>query len=214
MFNYLKRKMKEDKGNAVIVLGFVLIMATLLVGGMLLDVSKAYQMKSSYHDSALKATQTAVRHQNSSGFLKAEAAAEAIRVYENVSRPSVIKEGYMSACSLPRNVKITVYFMKDEFTRGSHTITINSNQVNNHDSLDSILSKARVNGLTITNTRRNSIEAYKYTGIEMELYETTPNVLLPGALTISGSDGDDMRCQKIGVKAGASQYIGEHDKYH
>lgn len=207
------KKSKEDKGNSVIVLGILLIMATLLVGGMLLDISKAYQMKSSYIDSARKATQAAIRHQNSEGFLKAEAAAEAILVYENVARPSVIKDGYMTSCDDNRNVVITIYFMKDEFTRGSHVVTINSNQVNNSDTVDDIMGKMKINGAVASN-QRAAIKAKKYTGIEMELNETTPNVILPGATTIAGLNADDLKCQTIGVKAGASQFVGKTDGYN
>lgn len=202
------KKSKEDKGNSIIVLGILLIMATLLVGGMLLDISKAYQMKSSYIDSARKATQAAVRHQNSAGFLKAEAAAEAILVYENVARPSVIKDGYMTSCDDNRNVLITIYFMEDEFTRGSHVVTINSNQVNESDTVDDIMGKMKINGAVA------AIEAKRYTGIEMELNETTPNVILPGATTIAGLNADDLKCQTIGVKAGASQFVGKTDEYN
>lgn len=213
MIKKIIKKSKEDKGNSVIVLGILLIMATLLVGGMLLDISKAYQMKSSYIDSARKATQAAIRHQNSAGFLKAEAAAEAILVYENIARPSVIKDGYMTSCDDNRNVVITIYFMEDEFTRGSHVVTINSNQVNNSDTVDDIMGKMKINGAVASN-QRAAIEAKRYTGIEMELNETTPNVILPGAVTISGLDPNDIKCQTIGVKAGASQFVGSTDEYN
>lgn len=213
MIKKIIKKSKEDKGNSVIVLGILLIMATLLVGGMLLDISKAYQMKSSYIDSARKATQAAIRHQNSAGFLKAEAAAEAILVYENIARPSVIKDGYMTSCDDNRNVVITIYFMEDEFTRGSHVVTINSNQVNNTDTVDDIMGKMKINGAVASN-QRAAIEAKRYTGIEMELNETTPNVILPGAVTISGLDPNDIKCQTIGVKAGASQFVGSTDEYN
>lgn len=208
MINEFIKKAKKDNGNAVIVLGILLVMATLLVGGVLLDISKAYQMKSSYVDSARKATQTAIRHQNTEGFLKAEAAAEAIRMYENVARPSVIKDGYMTSCDENRNVSITVYYMKDGFTRGSHSVTINSNQISPGDTVDNIIHK-----LGLSNTVRRNIELAKYTGVEMELNENTPNVILPGATTIAGLNGNDLMCQVIGVKAGASQFMGETDLY-
>lgn len=214
MIKKIIKKSKEDKGNSVIVLGILLIMATLLVGGMLLDISKAYQMKSSYIDSARKATQAAIRHQNSAGFLKAEAAAEAILVYENIARPSVIKDGYMTSCDDNRNVVITIYFMEDGFTRGSHVVTINSNQVNESDTVDDIMGKMKINGAVASNQRRAAIEARRYTGVEMELNETTPNVILPGATTIAGLDADDLKCQTIGVKAGASQFVGKTDGYN
>ena len=214
MVNKVIQKTKEDKGNAVIVLGILLVIATLLVGGMLLDISKAYQMKSSYIDSARKATQTAIKHQNSSGFLKAEAAAEAILVYENIARPSVIKDGYMTSCEDDRNVTITVYFMKDGFTRGDHVVTIDSNQVNESDNINNIIDKMKINDMPVSNQLRQAIESNKYTGIEMELNETTPNVILPGAVTISGLDPNDIKCQTIGVKAGASQFVGSTDEYN
>ena len=208
MINKFIEKSKKDGGNAAIVLGILLIMVTLLVGGMLLDISKAYQMKSSYVDSARKATQTAIRHQNTEGFLKAEAAAEAIRMYENVARPSVIRDGYMTSCEASRNVSITVYYMKDGFTRGTHSVTIDSNQISPSDSVDNIINK-----LGLSNAVRRNIEMARYTGIEMELNETTPNVILPGATTIAGLRGNDLKCQVIGIKAGASQFVGATDLY-
>lgn len=203
--------MNEDKGNSIIVLGLMLIMATLIVGGMLLDVTKAYQMKSSYVDSARKATQTAIRHQNTEGYLMAEAAGEAFYFYEKVARPSIINEGYMSSCDTPRNVKLSVYFMDKDFNRGTHVATINSNQITTSDTYSSITSKMKVNGTTITPVLRSQIVNKKYKGVEMELTETTPNVILPGALTIAGLTKDDMKCQQIGVKSGASQLIGDKD---
>lgn len=211
MINKFKRKMNEDKGNSIIVLGLMLIMATLIVGGMLLDVTKAYQMKSSYVDSARKATQTAIRHQNTEGYLMAEAAGEAFYFYEKVARPSIINEGYMSSCDTPRNVKLSVYFMDENFERGSHVATINSNQITSSDTYKSITSKMKVNGNAVTPVLRSQIENKEYKGVEMELTETTPNVILPGALTIAGLTKDDMKCQQIGVKSGASQLIGDKD---
>lgn len=206
MIKKIMNKAKEEKGNAVILLGLILIMVCLFVGGMLLDISKAQQMKSSYIDSATKAVQAGVSQQNSSGYLTAEAAAQAIIVYENVARPSVIKTGYMSSCDNPRNVEITVFYMGDKFAKGSHKVTINSSNVSPSDTIQNILTKAKLNGQAITPARKKYIEDGKYTGLEIELTESTPNVILPGATTISGLDGSNLKCQKIGIQAGASQY--------
>jgi len=215
MLSKVKGKISKDDGNAVIVLGIILIIAALLVGGMLLDISKAYQLKASYTESARKATQSGISQQNAGGYLKAEAAAEAVRVYETIARPASIKEGYMSSCSSNRNVLITITFMKEGFIPGSHVITINSNQVQDISdpnlSRQNIINKMRVNGQQMTASHRRAIENSQYTGIEMVLEESTPNVILPGATTLSGLDVDDLNCQKIGIKAGASQFIGDID---
>lgn len=209
MLNKLKRKVQEDNGNAVIVLGLILIIATLFVGGLLLDVTKAHQMKNSYTDSARKATQTAIRHQNTEGHLIAEAAGEAFYFYEKVARPDIINDGYMSSCDDTRNIQLSVYFMDDDFERGSHVATINSNQIYNSDDFRSVTNKMRVNGHALTPAIRAQIQNEGYTGVEMELTESTPNVVMPGATTLSGLDGDNVKCQKIGIKSGASQLIGD-----
>lgn len=220
VINKIIKRSKEDKGNAVILLGLLLIMVTLLIGGMLLDISKAYQMKSAYVDSARKATQAAVSQQNSEGYLTAEAAVEAMRVYETVARPSVIKDGYMTQCKNEadpatgkRNVPITVYFMKrtsQGFVRGTHSITMNSRDIRTGDSLAILLNRAGV-----TNNTRKNIENSRYIGVEMELTESTPNVLLPRASAIAGTEsGVDLKCQMLGVKAGASQFIGKTNQYN
>ena len=60
MFTKLKQKIKNDKGNAVVVLGLMLIVVSLAVGGMMLDISKAYQFKSSYVEAAKKSTHSAM----------------------------------------------------------------------------------------------------------------------------------------------------------
>lgn len=213
MINIIKKRMKEDSGNAVMVLGLILIIATLFVGGLLLDVTKAHQMKNSYVDSARKATQTAIRRQNTEGHLTIDAAGEAVYFYEKVARPSIIKDGYMSSCDENRNVQISIYFMDDNFNRGSHVATINSNQVYSSDNYKSIANKMRVNGNPLSSQLELDIQNAKYTGVEMELTETTPNVILPAAKKLSDITGEDSKCQKLGVKSGASQLIGISGKY-
>lgn len=222
MLNKIKQRSGKDDGNSIIILGIMLIMATLLIGGMLLDISKAFQMKSSYVDAARKAAQAGVREQNTQGFLKAEAAAEAIRVYENIARPSVIKDGYMSHCnkeSIGRDVDITVYFMyggtnngyaDNTFVRGPHSITMNNKDVRPGDELSDLMTK-----LNLSYTTKIAIQDAKYKGIEIEVVEETPNVILPGASKISLTDNNiDFNCQLLGIREGASQYIGETGLYY
>lgn len=213
MINIIKKRMKEDSGNAVMVLGLILIIATLFVGGLLLDVTKAHQMKNSYVDSARKATQTAIRRQNTEGHLTIDAAGEAVYFYEKVARPSIIKDGYMSSCDENRNVQISIYFMDDNFNRGSHVATISNNQVYNSDDYKSIANKMRVNGRPLSRQLELDIQNAKYTGVEMELTETTPNVILPTAKKLSDITGEDSKCQKLGIKSGASQLIGISGRY-
>ena len=217
MMNISKR-IKEDKGDAIIVLGILMIMVVLVIGAMLLDISKAFQMKSAYNDAAQKATQAAIMYTNSEGYLTAESIGETLRIYENVARPSTIKEGYMSFCpneSDERRVDIVITAMKDKdrFRPGKRYV-VNSSKIRPSDTADDIIRRELGFGRVGSRERKNFEDA-KYIGIEMELYESTPNVILPSAAVIAGDDdGQSYDCQILGVRAGASQYTGATGKYN
>ena len=80
MFRKIKDKTKNDDGNPMFVLGLMLIAVSLLVGGVMLDITKAYQFKTSYVEAAKKATQAGIRIQDSEGYLTSESIVETIRV--------------------------------------------------------------------------------------------------------------------------------------
>lgn len=212
----INKKLKDDKGNAVMVLGIMLIIAVLAIGAMLLDISKAFQMKSAYNDAAQKAAQAAIMHTNQEGYLKAESIGEALNVYENIARPSTIKDGYMSFCSNTsnsRDVEIKIKAMKEDFRLGT-TYTVKSSRIRSSDTADDIIRRELGFG-SIGSSARKNFENQKYVGIEIEMKESTPNIILPNTAVISGyNDGSNYKCQDLGVKAGASQYIGETGKYN
>lgn len=204
MLNKFKR-IKDDSGNGVVILGMLLIMSLLLVGGMMLDFTKAYQLKHAYVDSAKKATQSGVRYQDTKGYLTNLAGAEAVLSYETVMRPSVIGGGPLAYCgNAGRDVDITVTYKGEGFSSGPK-FDIKSSQVTGD--LKSIAAKMKI---------PENIENGGYTGLEMTVAEQTPNLVLPGALSInkiSKSTVDKMKCQEIGVKAGASKFLGETGQF-
>ena len=200
----ITKKLKNDKGNAVIVLGIMLIVVVLTIGAMLLDITKAFQMKAAYNDAAQKAAQAAIMHTNQQGYLTANSIGEAVRVYENVARPATIKDGFMSSCDRPRSIDIKIYAMKDDFKRGQLYSIDDSSRVRISDTAEDITNRF------LSHIEINEFEGKKYTGIEIELQESTPNIILPNTSVIAGiNDGKAYKCQELGIRAGASKYIGK-----
>lgn len=210
----LKRRMKKDDGNAAIVLGILLITSLLVVGGLLLDISKAYQLKSSYVDAGKKATQAAVMKQDSEGHLLPEAAGEAILRYETIKDSSVIKKGSaLSKCSThgDRDVIYKVYFKKEG---------------NFVDRFIGEIPRYAVAGKTaqgITDILLPNPEDQrliraegKYTSIRLDVTEATQNIILPGAFSmaqISKDKTQSMQCQLLDISTRANVFIGEDGKY-
>lgn len=214
MFKKIKKRSKEDKGNAVIILGIMLIMALLLVGGLLLDVSKAYQLKSSYIDAARKATQAAVMEQRPDGYLRAEAAAAAILTYENITRPTVVnKDGYFSECEDygENDVSLRIIFSKEG--SGTSSLTVPRRNVSEYDTVASLTQKL---GLA-HGMNRDMVNNSRYTSIQLEVTEGTENVILPGTFSISQADEEDaanMKCQQMEIGAKANIFTGdEHGSF-
>ena len=202
----LLKRIKKNEGNAIAILGIMLIVSVLMVGGLMLDISKAFQMKASYVDAALKATQSAVRIQTTEGYLRPTAAAEAIRVYEQITRPSVINEGTLSKCGTVRSVDIEVWFNKNSMEEPIFVGSINSTAVGEFDTMETIYSNMTKgpNILTIING--------DYTAVELRLTESTPNVILPGVFKTTGAtqvEVDGIMCQYIGVNAAAKIFNSE-----
>lgn len=216
------KRTKEDNGNAIIILGIMLLMVLMLVGGLLLDVSKAHQLKSSYVDAAKKATQAAVMEQDSRGYLKADAAAEAVRVYEKIIRPSIVNpDGYFSKCKdyEDDDVVLRAVFYKDD-VRG-YEFTIKRSQVNNvSDTAEAEAQRkniAELMGLNTT-TVRDNIYDEKFDSIQLEILEGTENTILPGAFALTQGNEEsqaNMKCQQMKIVGKANIFVGDEDgKYN
>lgn len=236
MLENIKNKAKEDKGNAIAIIGLFLIILSLLVGGLMLDLTKAYQFKSSYIEAAKKATQAGIRIQSSEGYLTSRSVSETIRVYEMIARPSTMKVGndaYMSRCGVgknnsktlaPRNITIRLGNVSENgnVTIGTEItnlnldkiITLRDRYIKNYGNSASVgafspqsMNNEIMRAFPEIGKKRKEINMGKYNYIQMEIYESTPNLILPAAFSASGGDKNDILCQKLGVRASASQYI-------
>lgn len=210
------KRTKEDSGNEVVILGIMLLMVLMIVGGLLLDISKAYQLKSSYVDAAKKATQAAIMEQDSRGYLKADAAAEAVRVYEKIIRPSIVNpNGYFSKCEDygDDDVVLRAVFYKDD-VRG-YEFTIKRSQVNNvSDTAEAEIQReniAKLMGLNIP-TVREEISKKKFDSIQLEVLEGTENTILPGAFALTQGDEEsqaNIKCQQMMIVGKANIFVGD-----
>lgn len=214
------KRTKEDSGNAIIILGIMLLMVLMLVGGLLLDISKAYQLKSSYVDAAKKAAQAAIMEQDSRGYLKADAAAEAVRVYEKVIRPSIVNpNGYFSKCEDygDDDVVLRVVFYEGD-DRGNE-FTIKRSQVNNVSGTAEVQREniAKLMGLDDEGLK-DVIYDSKYDSIQLEVLEGTENTILPGAFALTQGDEEsqaNIKCQQMMIVGKANIFVGDKDgKYN
>lgn len=219
MLKKLYKRSKEDKGNGVLILGIMLIVSSLLIGGMMLDISKAYQLKATYVEAARKATQAGISEQSTDGGLTEYAAAEAVRVYETIARPSVMKDGYFSSCSgkdtsspkefsggVIKNPIIEVTYKDSSFSGKDVIYRIKRSDVGKSDSKEQIYNKMNKSG----NLKPS------HTGLEIRLTESTPNVILPAAFSITKADSDsisNISCQTLKIRAGANTFRGESGRY-
>lgn len=230
MFTKLRNKTKSDEGNPIFILGIILIAVSLLVGGIMLDLTKAYQFKSSYIEAAKKATQAGIRIQDSEGNLTTGAIVETIRVYETISRPSVMKvskDSYMSRCQVggkksgvyaPRDITIQLGTVSEDGSVriGSEIENLNLDNMkyirDNYIANPGAYSAQKINSeirsvFPEIDKLKKQVASNQYNYIHMEIYESTPNTILPGAFAISGGNKDSILCQRLGVQASASQYI-------
>lgn len=222
MIERIIKRTKEDNGNAIIILGIMLLMVLMLVGGLLLDVSKAHQLKSSYVDAAKKATQAAVMEQDSRGYLKADAAAEAVRVYEKIIRPSIVNpEGDFSKCENygDHDVELVVVFYKGD-VRGDE-FTIKRSQVNSvSDTAEAEVQRGNIAELMEPkiSVARDDIYNGKFDSIQLEVLEGTENTILPGAFALTQGDEEsqaNIKCQKMMIVGKANIFVGDKDgKYN
>lgn len=216
------KRTKEDSGNEVVILGIMLLMVLMIVGGLLLDISKAYQLKSSYVDAAKKATQAAIMEQDSRGYLKADAAAEAVRVYEKVIRPSIVNpKGYFSKCEDygDDDVVLRAVFYKGD-VRGDE-FTIKRSQVNTVSDKDEVEVQrkniAKLMGLDDEGLKK-SIYEREFDSIQLEVIEGTENTILPGAFALTQGDEEsqaNIKCQQMKIVGKANIFVGDEEgKYN
>lgn len=213
MFKKLADKMKKDDGNATIILGIMMIVVIIVVGGLMLDFTKAHHLKSSYIDAAKKATQAATMEQDSRGFLTLNAVSTAVVTYEKVMRPSVINtDGYFSRCVDYDESDVTLKVILSNNNESKvfeirRDLIYNDN--NNELSNQKILNQIR-------NEESNVVRG-RYTSVQLEVIEGTENSVLPVGFKIAKSGTEEeianIKCQKLGVSAKASTFIGEEHKY-
>lgn len=213
----LKKRIKGDNGDAVIVLGLLLITSIILIGGLLLDISKAYQLKSSYVDAGKKATQSAIMNQDSQGHLLPQAAGEAIYNYESIKNETIVpKNSFFSKCSEREDDKVVykVYFGNENKVGESK----------GSDSLKGQISRAAIKGKTplditnmlFTTDDKNSIVNTGYTSIRIDFTESTENIILPRAFALTKGSKDDtqsIKCQLLDISVRANVFVGKDGKY-
>lgn len=220
MFKKLTSKMKKDDGNATIILGILMIVVFIVVGGIMLDFTKAHHLKSSYIDAAKKSTQAATMEQDTRGYLTLNAVSTAVVTYEKVMRPSVINtDGYFSRCEDydEGDVTLKVIMSKGSSKNGpSSTFLIERNLIKN-DTNNQVSAQKIINQIQ---GRANEVRTGRYTSIQLEIVEGTENSVLPVGFKIAKSGPRtqqeeekiaNMKCQKLGISAKASTFIGDKE---
>lgn len=213
-------RLKEDRGNSVIILGLIVIIALIVVGGTITDVSKAYQMKSSQTEAARKATQAGIRIQSSEGYLVEDSVLETVRVYNNITRPSVVntdpnsstKKSHFERCGSGNDLApriLRVWLSKSGRENDYYTEIIFD--------LDKVNVSSKSNGQPqISKGQKpaglSGIGGSGFDTMNINIVESTPNAILPLDSTISGKKFS--RCQRLPVKASASTFLGEDNKYN
>lgn len=211
MFRRIKSRINRDDGNATIVLGIMLIVCLIVVGGMMLDFSKAQHLKSSYVDAAKKATQSATMKVNSRGYLKSESIGVAISNYETVMRPDVVNtDGYFSKCENydEDDVELTItlterdnlgnIIQKDDFSIMRSQVGMGSPDYINSMVPSSIKSKIDDRG------------SFRPTEIQLNVTEGTENTVLPTGFKLTKNpNSDGMKCQKLEIAAKATIFLGD-----
>lgn len=204
MFRKIKNRIKRDDGNATIMLGIMLIVCLIVVGGMMLDFSKAQHLKSSYVDAAKKATQSATMKVNSRGYLKAESIGVAISNYETVMRPDVVNtDGYFSKCKEydEDDVELKITLTGPE---GSRNFSIMRSQVG-------MGSPDYINSM-VPSSIKSEIDrgSFRPTEIQLNVTEGTENTVLPTAFKLTKNpNSDGMKCQKLNIAAKATIFLGD-----
>lgn len=223
MFLKIRKKIKKDNGDASFILGLMLIMLLLLVGGTLLDFSKAYQLKGAYIDSARKATQSAIMEQNSRGYLKETAIARAIITYENISRAySINRDGVLAKCPDYGDSDVILTITLFDESGHQESFSINRANVPRLDgainmSPQQIKQAEKTVAEMLPSGLRQSLKSssgFKPTQIQLDVIEGTQNLILPAALTLNGANGNGAKCQKLTISEKATIFQGEKDQFN
>ena len=206
-------RLKKDNANAVSILGLFLIIALIVVGGMILDLTKAYQLKASYIDSATKASQIAIRQQTSQGYLKPEALAVAVYEYETRTttgnfKTANSKNGVIGKCGT--GARIMSVYMSREKEKPVFITSVNLNNITATDSIGSVMVKMNLS----TNAQKNAVLNGQYDKINIRVLERTTNLILPSATKVGVVNPPLDKCQTIGVNSGAAIFIGSSGQYN
>lgn len=87
MVNRFKERLKSNRGNAILIMGLAIFGLILLMAIFFVDVSKNIYISNNYTQMAQRATQTALKQQNSIGGLTPQAATAVINEYLEEREP-------------------------------------------------------------------------------------------------------------------------------
>lgn len=211
------KKIKSDKGNSTFILGIMLIFVLLLVGGIMLDFSKAQSLKTAYIDAGRKATQAGIMEQDSRGYLKKSSVAKTLITYENLARPySVKRDSYLSQCSNygPSDVELLVTLSNSSGSE-PFKFKIKRNQIPrvnaDLDESGTARDALRAAEKSLANSIPPIDENDKFNKIQLNVTEGTENLVLPVGFKLTGG-GDGMKCQKLDIAVKATTFTGDEDK--
>ena len=223
MFSKIIKKMKKDNGDASFILGLMLILLLLLVGGILLDFSKAYQLKGAYVDSARKATQSAIMEQNSRGYLKETSIARAVITYENISRAySVNRDGVLAKCPNYGDAQVLLTVTLFDKSGDQRKFSINrANVPRLNNAIDmspqQIKQAEKAVAEMIAPSLRQELKrsnGFRPIEIQLDVVEGTQNLILPAALTLNGANGNGAKCQMLTISEKATIFQGEKNQFN
>lgn len=208
------KKIKSDKGNSTFILGIMLIFVLLLVGGIMLDFSKAQSLKTAYIDAGRKATQAGIMEQDSRGYLTKASVAKTIITYENLARPySIKRDGYLSQCSNygPNDVELLVKVSglsapKEFKIKRSQIPRVNATLDESGSARDALRAAEK----SLANSFPISVND-KFNKIQLNVTEGTENLVLPVGFKLTGG-GDGMKCQKLDIAVKATTFTGDKDE--
>ncbi len=187
----IKRRIQNEDGKAITIMGISLVVLVLLMGIFIVDFSKAVYIKNLYSSFALKAAQTAVKKQDAIGGLKPEAVETLINEYmkqrngqaQNTA-DTVVHKSYCEALGKYPQIKIT--FDKGR-KKGSTSIVYNS-----------------VNGSIPQIPDSKNFFRHQYDTIEVDLIDVVDNDFL-------GILGTSKACSELHIDASAIS-VSSHDE--
>lgn len=87
MVTKIKKRLKSNRGNAILIMGLAIFGLILLMSIFFVDLSKNIYVRNNYTQMAQRATQTALKQQNSIGGLTPKAAEAVIKEYLEEREP-------------------------------------------------------------------------------------------------------------------------------